>query len=193
MANHTHIADPDATASTASGIDFPASAGISLVAVFASHEAAEEAVRALDRAGFDMRRLSIIGKDYRTEERPIGFYNLGDRVRVWGARGAFWGALIGLLASPAFFLIPLVGHVIVLGPLTTALVGTLEGAAIGGGASALAGALASIGVPRDSIIRYEAAIRADKFVLIVHGAADRNADMAERVLSTSGAESVEQV
>ena len=179
--------------------DAPASTGAatateaSVLGVFATHSAAEQAVRDLQRAGIDMRQLSIVGKDYRTEERPMGFYNLGDRARVWGVRGAFWGGLIGLLVSPAFFLLPVIGHVIVLGPLTSALVTTLEGAMIGGGVSALGGALASVGVPRDSVIRYEAAIKADKFVVIVHGGGSREASTAEHVLRDARAESVERV
>jgi len=188
----SHI-DTDADPTTSAGSTAAPETGTTLVAVFATHVAAEVAVKLLDDAGVPMRQLSIIGKDYRTEERPVGFYNLGDRVRVWGARGAFWGGLIGLLVSPAFFLLPVVGHVIVLGPLTSALVGALEGVALGGGASALGGALASIGVPRDSVIRYEAAIKADKFVVMVHQVADDVALAAERVLRDASAESVEQV
>ena len=182
-AEHTTTADSGRQSAT----------GTTLVAVFATHAAAEAAVKELDYAGVPMGQLSIIGKDYRTEERPVGFYNLGDRVRVWGARGAFWGGLIGLLVSPAFFLLPVVGHVIVLGPLTSALVGALEGVALGGGVSALAGALASVGVPQNSIIRYEAAIKADKFVLMVHQVADGPAAIAEDVLRDTSAESIEQV
>ncbi len=38
-----------------------------------------------------------------------------------------------------------------------------------GGITAHGGALASIGIPRDSVIRYETAIKANKFILLVHG------------------------
>lgn len=170
------------------GPDTAVATAPSVVAVFATHDAAERAVTALERAGIDMRRISIVGKDYQTVEHPVGFYNVGDRTRVWGSRGAFWGALLGILVSPALFLIPVLGHVIVLGPLTSAIVGMLEGAAVTGGLSALAGALASIGIPRDSVIRYEAAIKADKFVLVVHDARTDSL-LAEQVLFDAGAES----
>lgn len=185
--------DTDAEHVASAGAAADPATGTTLVAVFATHAAAQEAVKELDYAGIPMRQLSIVGKDYQTEERPVGFYNLGDRVRVWGARGAFWGGLIGLLVSPALFLLPVVGHVIVLGPLTSAIVGALEGVALGGGVSALAGALASIGVPRDSIIRYEAAIKADKFVVIIHEVAEGPAAIAEQVLRDTNAETTEQV
>jgi hypothetical protein len=36
----------------------------------------------------------------------------------------------------------------------------------------LGAALASIGVPKDEVIKYETALKADKYVVIVHGNAD---------------------
>ena len=80
-----------------------------------------------------MKSLSIIGKDYRTEESPIGFYNTGDRMKVWGKLGAFWGGLVGFMFGSTMFLIPGIGHIIVLGPLVGWIVGGLEGAAVTGG------------------------------------------------------------
>ena len=40
--------------------------------------AAEDAVRALHRAGVDMKRVPIIGKDYTTEEQVAGFGGAND-------------------------------------------------------------------------------------------------------------------
>ena len=53
----------------------------SVLATFASHEKAELAVKDLQAAGVDMHTLSILGKDYRTEEHVVGFYNAGDRLK----------------------------------------------------------------------------------------------------------------
>ena len=78
------------------------------VAVFDRHEDAEKAIRELQRGGFDMKKLSIVGRDYHTEEHAVGFYNAGDRVKYWGKHGAFWGSIFGILFAPAFFWIP--GH-----------------------------------------------------------------------------------
>ena len=50
-----------------------------------------------------------------------------------------------------------------------ALLSTLEGAVIIGGVSALGAALAQIGVPRDQVVKYDTALKADKYVLMVHG------------------------
>jgi uncharacterized membrane protein len=139
------------------------------VAVYDHHTQAEDAVKALQRAGFDMRQISIIGKDYEKEEHVVGFLNAGDRAKVFGKWGAFWGGLMGILFGSAMTFVPVVGHVIVLGPLAAMLFGGLQGAVVVGGLSALAGALMAVGIPRDSVLRYETALKANKFMLVVHG------------------------
>jgi hypothetical protein len=145
----------------------------SCVAVFERHEDAENAIRALQHSGFDMKRLSIIGSDFHTEEHAVGFYNGSDRVRYWGRLGAFWGTVFGILFAPAFFWIPGIGPILTGGIIGSLLMGTVEGAAvgaaIGGGTSALAAALTGLGIPKDSIIAYEADLKAHKFLLIAHG------------------------
>ena len=62
-----------------------------IVAIYDSHTQAEEAVKELQRSGVDMKKLSIVGKDYHTEEQVVGYYNTGDRMKYWGKLGAFWG------------------------------------------------------------------------------------------------------
>ena len=145
------------------------------VAVFDRHEDAEKAIRELQRGGFDMKKLSIVGRDYHTEEHAVGFYNAGDRVKYWGRHGAFWGSVFGILFAPAFFWIPGIGPILTGGIIGSILMGTVEGAAvgaaIGGGSGVLAAALSSLGVPKDTVIRYEAALKANKFLLIASGTA----------------------
>jgi len=140
-----------------------------IIATYDTHPQAEEAVRELDRSGFDMKRLSIIGKGYHSEEHPVGFYTRGDRMKNWGGLGLFWGALWGMLLGAAFFWIPGIGPLGVAGPFVHVLVGGAEGAAVVGGASVVGAALMSLGVPKDGIIKYESSLRADKYLLIVHG------------------------
>jgi len=57
----------------------------SVVGVFNSHEEAEEAVKGLQRSGLDMKRLSIVGRDFRSEEHVVGYYNTGDRMTFWAS------------------------------------------------------------------------------------------------------------
>jgi len=61
----------------------------------------DTAVKALHHGVFDMKKLSIIGADYHSEEDVVGFYNTGDRMRTWGKYGAFWGLFFGA----AFFVV----------------------------------------------------------------------------------------
>ena len=99
---------------------------------------AETAVKKLAASGFEMKNLSLVGKGYHTDEKVVGFYNIADRVKFWGSRGAFWGGFWGLFFGALFMSIPFVGHVVVLGYLATAAVAGIENAAIVGGLSALA-------------------------------------------------------
>ena len=62
----------------------------SVVAVFAQHSGAENAVKELKNSRFDVKKLSIVGSDYHSNEDVVGFYNIGDRIKYWGKTGAFW-------------------------------------------------------------------------------------------------------
>ena len=146
--------------------------GNPVIAVYDTHDEAESAIKTLSRAGFDMKKLSIIGKGYRTEEHAMGFYTAGDRIRTWGRVGGFWGAIWGLLAAPAVFVIPPVGLLAIGGPFVLTLIAALEGAVLLGGLSALGGALVSLGTSRDEAVKYEADVKADRFLIMVHGSAD---------------------
>ena len=147
-----------------------------VVAVFADHQGADAAIKELASSGVDIKHLSVVGKGYHTEETATGFYNIGDRMKVWGSRGAFWGSLWGLFFGGVFLTIPVVGHVIVLGYLAAAVASAVEGAVVVGGLSAISAALFSVGIPKDSVVRYETAVKADSFLVLAHGAA---AEMAK--------------
>lgn len=91
-----------------------------VIAVPDSAGAAEATVKSLSLAGFDMGKVSIIGKGDRGQEHAVGFYSVGDTIRAWGAVGGFWGAVWGLVAGPAVFLVPRVGLVAAAGPVLQA-------------------------------------------------------------------------
>ena len=117
-----------------------------VAAVYATHAGAEEGIKQLQRRGIDMRSLSIVGKDTHTDEHVVGYYNNSDRMKYWGAAGAFWGGLWGMLFGSAFFAIPGIGPILVAGPLVGWIVGALEGATIVGGVSAIGAGLRHISV-----------------------------------------------
>ena len=137
-----------------------------VVAIYDSHSQAEEAVKELQRSGIDMKKLSIVGRDYHTEEHVVGYYNTGDHMKYWGKLGAFWGGIWGMLFGAAFFAIPGIGPVLVAGPLVAWIVGALEGAVVVGGLGAVGAGLYSIGIPKDSVVKYESAIKSDKFLVL---------------------------
>jgi uncharacterized membrane protein len=143
----------------------------SVVTIYETHSQAEEAVKELQKSGFDIKKISIVGKDYHTDEHVVGYYNAGDRMKYWGKMGAFWGGIWGLLFGAAFFVVPGIGPILVAGPLVAWIVGALEGAVVVGGLSALGAGLYSIGIPKDSVMKYETALKSDHFLLVAHGAA----------------------
>jgi hypothetical protein len=106
-------------------------------------------------------------------------------MKYWGSVGAFWGGFWGLLFGSAAFAIPGLGPILVAGPLVSWVVAGLEGAVVVGGVSALGAGLVSIGIPKDSVIKYEVALKTDKYLLIVHGALDAVYN-AQLVLGVSG-------
>jgi uncharacterized membrane protein len=161
----------------------------SIVATYDSHTGAEAAVKAIQQAGLDMKAFSIVGKDYHTEEHALGFYTSGDRMKYWGGRGAMWGSLWGMLFGGAFFLIPGIGPLVVMGPLVGWIAGVIEGAALGAAGGILAAALTGLGLPKDSVIKYETEVKAGKFLVIGRG----NADMVERARGVLGSTGASQV
>ncbi len=157
----------------------------SVVAVYHNHADADRAVKELQRGGVDMHKLSIVGKGYHTDEQVVGYYNAGDRMKYWGKVGAFWGGFWGLLFGSALFIIPGLGPILVAGPLVAWIVAGLEGAVEVGALGALGAGLYSIGIPKDSIVKYETALKTDQFVLIAHGTAAEVAKAKEIIDSTN--------
>jgi len=83
-------------------------------------------------------------------------------------------------------LIPGIGPLVVARPLVGWIVGALEGAVVVGGLSAIGAGLYSLGIPKDSILKYETALKSEKFVLIAHGSTDevmRAKDILHRTTS----------
>ena len=89
-----------------------------------------------------MDLISVLGKLHASGDDTLGIYhmNAGDRMKVWGKQGVFWGGLWGMIAGAAgLFMIPGVGAV--------------AAAAMGGAAalSQLAVAYHRAGIPEEKI------------------------------------------
>jgi len=144
----------------------------SVVAVYDTHAQAEHAIKRTAGGGCGHEEPFDCGKDTHTDEHVVGYYNAGDRMKYWGKVGIFWGGFWGLLFGSGLFLIPGVGPILVAGPLVAWIIAGLEGAAVVGGVGAIGAGLVSIGIPKDSVLKYEVALKTDKFLLIVHGTED---------------------
>jgi hypothetical protein len=72
----------------------------------------------------------------------------------------------------------------VLGYLATMAISAIESAVMVGGLGALGAALYSIGVPKDSVLQYETAVKSDNFLVMAHGGAAEIA-RAKTILGTA--------
>jgi len=161
------------------------------VATYKSHEEAAAALSTLQQSGFDMKQISIVGHNHHNDKELVGCYDTGDRMSYWGQVGAVWGGIWGMLIGSAFFLIPGIGPLLVAGPLVSCIVGALEGAVVVGVASALGAGLYSMGIPQDSIAKYEAALKAGKYIVIAQSSFQEAARIRDIILRTNPESSTE--
>jgi uncharacterized membrane protein len=160
-----------------------------IVGHYPSHEEAEKIVLEMQKEGFDMEKLSIIGKDFQTTEHVRGFLTWKDTAIVGAAGGGYWGSfvggLFGILAGAGVLFIPGIAPIVVAGPIAGVLAGWLEGTIVGGvGAAAiggLAGALGGLGIPKHEVLKYEAKIQAGEFIILVTGSIE-DATKATQIL-----------
>jgi hypothetical protein len=164
----------------------------SVVAIFESHDQAEKAILELQKSGFDMKKLSIIGKDFQTVEKPLGFITTGTVANEGARCGAWTGGIFGLLIGAAFLIVPGVGPLIIMGPFAATLLAGIEGALAGGAFGGLTGALVGLGVSKTHAIRYEAEVKAGKFLVMQKGDATQ-VQKAKTILGVNSSETPEVI
>ena len=123
-------------------------------------------------------------------KRSKDFTTPATESKFWGSRGAYWGALWGWLIGALFITIPGAGGVVVLGYFAGIVLSTIEGAVVAGGLSALGAALYSVGIPKNSVIAYETALKADQFLVMMRGSSEEAA-RAKAILETLKPSSVD--
>ena len=90
-------------------------------------------------------------------------YLMEEVARVAGAKAAQGRVILAHLGN---------GASLAAVPLVSWIVGALEGAIVVGGLSAIGVGLYSLGIPKESILWYEIALKTGRFVLIAHGSMD---------------------
>lgn len=89
----------------------------------------------------------------------------------------------------AFFVVPGIGPIMVGGPLVGWLIDALEGGmTAGGGMSAVGVALYNLGIPKDSSLRYENSLKANKVLVIAHGTTGEVVQARDILLGASSIE-----
>lgn len=160
-----------------------------VIDTFRTHVEAEAAVVELQKAGFDVKKVSIIGQEYQTTEHVRGFLTWKDTAKTGagsaGYWGSFFGGFFGILTGAGALFIPGVGPVVIAGPIVGVLAGWLEGMIVGGVGAAVAGglvgALVGLGIPKEKALKYETDVKAGKFVMIISGT-DDEAEQAHEIL-----------
>src|SRR5215469_11336655 len=69
----------------------------SIIAIYENQTEVNTGVRDLQQDGFDLRKLSILGREHESGQQVIGYYSTGSHMRYWGARGEFWNGSWKLL------------------------------------------------------------------------------------------------
>lgn len=136
-----------------------------VVAICNTHAEAEVAMRELQHATFNLKKLSIVGQDYRSANHVGGFSNTADCIK-YGSMG-----------------ISGIGPVLIAGPLLGWVLGALEAPVAAGGITVIGTALKNMGIPKSSVLSYETALRFGKFILLVYGTAEEVAH-AQNIMQT---------
>jgi hypothetical protein len=163
--------------------------------IFPTHVEAEAAVLELQKAGFDMHKISIIGKDYQTTEHIRGFLTWKDTAKSVAGEAGYWGSffggLFGILTGVGILFIPGAGPVIIAGHVVGVLAAWLEGMLVGGVGAAVAGglvgALVGLGIPKEKALKYETDIKAGKFMVIISSTVEE-VNEAQQILQDAGHE-----
>ena len=144
----------------------PAAFDQAVVASYRSHTDAEAAVRRLSEGGLPINQVSIIGRNFETQEDVQGFYRPADAALDGAGTGAWYGGIFGLmLGAMGFFVMPAVGALMVMGPLSGMIAGAIGGAGVG----ALINGLVASGIPREQALKYQERLQAGEFLVVVHG------------------------
>jgi len=164
-------------------------------AVFTQPDDAHALVEEMIKHNFQMDQVSILHKAGGQGDDFLGiaYTNEKGRFKVWGAQGALWGSLGGLLAGAAgLLLLPGIGSVLIAGPLIDAIAGAAVGAGLmtaGAAATHLTIGLRRLGIPEDKLVILHQAVMDGETVVLMHCGND-DPETWRRRLAWEGADPV---
>lgn len=152
----------------------------STVAIYNSNEEALNATKSLKEANFNMRLVSILGKaDLIEDHLHINHYKEVESTTALVGVGA--GITAGILAGLGIFAIPGFGFLYGAG----IIVGAIGGFDLGLIAGGIGAVLASLGLDKDKVMKYEEHLKGGKFMLLINGT-DAEVEKAKSILHTEG-------
>ena len=135
-----------------------------VVGVFENRGRAEQAIEALERAGFRDDQIGIVTPSLEAPGAGGAAGEAGPGAGEGMATGGITGGVLGgLLGAAASLLLPGIGPVLAGGILAT----TLGGAALGAAAGGLMSALTGMGVPEEEAHYYEGEFRSGHTIVTV--------------------------
>jgi len=141
-----------------------------ITAVYRNHPDAEAAIRLLAANGIPMKVVSLIGRNFEADNEVYGFHQPSDATSFRAAEGAWLGGIFGLvIGATGFFVFPVIGALVVLGPLSEMIAGAAAGACAGAGLGALVSGLMAAGISKEKSGAYQSRLQRGEFLLVVHG------------------------
>ncbi len=171
-----------------------------ILGVFDDRQNAEDAILDLENAGYDVRDISIVMKDYhdtKDMERPTGS-NVATGAVSGATTGAALGGIAGLLIGVGAIAIPGIGGLLIGGPLAAMLglagaaATTVSGAATGALAGGIVGALTNLGVPEEEAQEYANRIREGAVLLAVPAVGQEIGEVSD-ILKEQGATNIRSI
>jgi hypothetical protein len=141
-----------------------------VVVVCDSASAAQGAIRGLFRSGLNDQRVSVAARE-GSDMAAVAYYQHGNVTEYRGRLETFWRAVWEVLPERMLLAAGGASPILVAGPLARWIIAGLDNAAIFGGLDAVAAGFYSIGIPREKIAEYEAALHDGRFLVMAHGPA----------------------
>jgi hypothetical protein len=156
--------------------------------LYRSQSQAEQAVDALQSAGYRSDDISVLMPDQQSSEEFAHEKNTKapEGTTTGVATGGAIGGTLGLLAGIGALAIPGLGPFIAAGPIMGALAGVGAGGAVGG----LVGALVGMGIPEYEAKRYEGSVKDGGILLSVHCDNSDWVARAKKILEQTGARDI---
>jgi hypothetical protein len=149
--------------------------------IYRTHRSAEAAVSALQGSGYDLQKLSVIGRDCPNASAGMAGASLTEMRRSLTEWRSFWYRMWRILRGEAFVNIEGIGCILAAGPLANSMLSTQGGP---GALNLLQAGLHALGVPLESMHSCEVALQAECYLVVAHGKAGE-AVAAQEILGST--------